>query len=170
MKNLTLRIDEKVLAEARKLAALKGTTVAKMVRGFLTALVEEGGADAIAAEKARRTLVELTERSRSARSVDWKWRREAIYEERMGRLHKGRTEAPGFAEAPPAENMEMVETAAARLPTLEEMTTDTDAPPVPGHDEWFRRQVRLALDDDKSGNADYKDFDEVAAEFGFNAR
>ncbi|SNT68295.1 hypothetical protein SAMN06297382_0796 [Amphiplicatus metriothermophilus] len=40
MKNLTLRIDEKVLAEARKRAALKGTTVARMVRGVLTALVE----------------------------------------------------------------------------------------------------------------------------------
>jgi hypothetical protein len=34
MKNLTLRIDEKVLAAARKEAALRGTTVAKRCEPF----------------------------------------------------------------------------------------------------------------------------------------
>ncbi|MBB5517369.1 hypothetical protein FHS62_000155 [Amphiplicatus metriothermophilus] len=64
----------------------------------------------------------------------------------------------------------MVETAAARLPTLEEMTTDAGAPPEPGHDAWFRRQVQNALDKKKAGKLKYYDFREVAAEFGFNAR
>lgn len=143
MKNLTLRIDETVLAEARKLAALRGTTVAKLVREYLAALVEEGEADKASAEQARRELVELARRSRAG--------------------------SPGFAEPPP-QSIAMTETTAAGLPTLDEMTTDTGAPPVPGHDEWFRRQVRRALDDRKAGKADYRDFDEVAAEFGFNAR
>lgn len=144
MKNLTLRIDGKVLAEARKLAALRGTTVAKLVREYLAALVAE--------DKADRT-----------------WTREEIYAGRMDRLREGGAQPPGFAE-PPAQSIEMTETTAARRPTLEEMTTDTGAPPAPGHDEWFRRQVRRALDDKKAGKADYRDFDEVAAEFGFNAR
>ena len=55
-------------------------------------------------------------------------------------------------------------------PTLEEMTLEKGAPPVAGHDEWFRKQVLLALDDKKSGKVKYEDFDKVAAEFGFNAR
>lgn len=170
MKNLTLRIDEEVLAEARKAAALKGTTVAKLVREFLTALVEEGKADRAAAQEARRGLAELARRSRSGLSEDWKSDREAISGERVNRLLKGRMEARGFAEAPPSEDMEMAETAAARLPTLEEMTTDTGAPPEPGHDEWFRRQVQKTLDEKKAGKMKYYDFREVAARFGFNAR
>lgn len=52
-------------------------------------------------------------------------------------------------------------------PTLEEMTVDAGAPPEPGHDEWFRRQVQRALDDKKSGKVKYTDFREVAAKFGF---
>lgn len=55
-------------------------------------------------------------------------------------------------------------------PTLEEMTTDTGAAPVPGHDEWVRRQVQRALDDKKSGKAKYTDLWEVAAEFGFKPK
>lgn len=168
MKNLTLRIDEKVLAEARKLAALEGTTVAKLVREFLTALVEEQEADA-AAERARHALVEPAKRSKADFS-DRRRNREELYAERRPRFRRDEPRQGGFAEAAPHENREMKETILANGPTLEEMTTDTGAPPVPGHDEWFRRQVRLALDDDKSGKADYKDFDEVAAEFGFNAR
>ena len=41
MKNLTLRINEKTLAAARKAAALRETTVAKLVREFLEKLVAE---------------------------------------------------------------------------------------------------------------------------------
>lgn len=139
MKNLTLRIDQKVLAEARKVAALRGTTVAKVVREYLRNYALAKG--------------------------------DEIYEERMRRFRNRASEAPGFAESPaPYEDRAMLEKVADRPPTLEEMTTDTGAPPEPGHDEWFRRQVQRALDDKKAGKAKYEDFRKVAAEFGFNAR
>ncbi len=138
MKNLTLRLDEKVLAEARKVAALEGTTVAKVVREFLHTYAL-GKSD-------------------------------VIVEERMRRFRGQASNAPGFAEPPtPYEDQAVFERTADRPPTLEEMTTDTGAPPVPGHDAWFRRQVQLALDDKRAG-AKYEDFATVAAEFGFNAR
>ena len=139
MKNLTLRIDEKVLAEARKVAALRGTTVAKAVREYLRNYALAKG--------------------------------DEVYEERMRRFRERASEAPGFAESPaPYEDRAMVEKIADRPPTLEEMTTDTGAPPVPGHDEWFRRQVQKTLDKKKAGKLKYRDLREVAAEFGFNAR
>lgn len=168
MKNLTLRIDEKVLSEARKRAALRGTTVARLVREFLAVLVAEGES-AAAAEEARRELVELAKRSRSGPG-DWKWNREEIYEERIARFLGENSGSRGFAEAAPHEERDMKEKAAEIGPTLEQMTTDTGAPPEPGHDAWVRRQVQLALDDKKSGKAIYEDFEKVAAEFGFNAR
>ncbi|MFZ5617176.1 MAG: hypothetical protein ACOZAA_07645 [Pseudomonadota bacterium] len=171
MKNLTLRIDEKVLAAARKRAALEGTTVAKVVREFLRDYAAAHLPESAAAERARGELVTLAEQSTSRPPADWKWNRDEIYEERMRRLRDRHSDAPGFAEPPPPyEDQAMLERTANRPPTLEEMTTDSGAPPVPGHDEWFRRQVQKALDDKKSGKATYFDFDEVAAEFGFNAR
>ena len=53
MKNLTLRIDEKTLAEARKRAALEGTTVAKLVREFLQEYAA-GKGEAMIAERLQR--------------------------------------------------------------------------------------------------------------------
>ncbi len=139
MKNLTLRLDEKVLAEARKVAALRGTTVAKVVREHLRTYALGN--------------------------------REEIYDERMRRLRDRGSVAPGFAEPPLSyEDQAILEKSAGRPPTLEEMTTDTGAPPVPGHDEWFRRQVQKTLDKKKAGKLNYRDLREVAAEFGFNAR
>jgi hypothetical protein len=169
MKNLTLRIDEAVLAEARKQAALKGTTVAKLVREFLAAVVAESEQDRTAAQTARCELVELSERSKSGLG-DWKWNRDEIYEERLARFLGENSGSRGFAEAAPHEERDVKEMVAEQEPTLEQMTTDTGEPPAPGHDAWFRQQVQLALDDKKSGEAVYEDFEKVAAEFGFNAR
>ncbi len=170
MKNLTLRIDEKVLAAARKRAALDGTTVAKAVREFLNNYAAAHLPESPEAKRARRELAELAKKS-EADFGDWKWNREEIYEERMKRLLERPSNTPGFAEPPPPyEDQAMLERTADRAPTLEEMTTDTGVPPVPGHDEWFRRQVQLALDDEEAGKAEYEDFRKVAAEFGFNAR
>ena len=139
MKNLTVRLDEKVLAEARKVAALGGTTVAKVVREYLQNYAFANG--------------------------------DEIVEERMRRFRERASNAPGFAEPPPPyEDQAMLEKSAARPLTLEEMTTDTGAPPVPGHDAWFRRQVQRTLDNKKAGKLKYRDIREVAAEFGFNAR
>lgn len=168
MKNLTLRIDEKVLAAARKQAALQGTTVAKVVREFLRTYAAGHLPESPAAKRARRELIELAEHSTSGVG-DAKWNREEIYAERMEKLMK--RHAPGFAEPPPPyEDQAMYERTADRPPTLEEMTTDTGAPPVPGHDEWFRRQVQKTLDKKKAGKLRYRDLRDVAADFGFNAR
>lgn len=171
MKNLTLRIDEAVLAEARKQAALRGTTVAKVVREFLRDYAIAHPPESATAKRTRRELVKLAEPSTSGLPSDRKWNREGIYEEPMRRPRERGSDAPGFAEPPPPhEDQAMLEKTADRPPTLEEMTTDTGAPPVPGHDAWVRRQVQRALDDKKSGNAKYEDFEKVAIEFGFNAR
>lgn len=169
MKNLTLRIDEMVLAEARKLAALKGTTVARLVREFLTEFATTYGPETAAAKQARFDLASLAEHSQTRRG-DWKSSHEEIYEERIARFLGENSGSRGFAEAAPHEERDMKEKAAEIGPTLEQMTTDTGAPPEPGHDAWVRRQVQLALDDKKSGKAIYEDFEKVAAEFGFNAR
>jgi Arc/MetJ family transcription regulator len=88
MKNLTLRIDEKVLAEARKQAALKGTTVAKLVRDYIGRIA---GADEEAPEsrQARLELAEMAHASRADFGDGWKWRREDAYEgPRFSRLER----------------------------------------------------------------------------------
>jgi antitoxin component of RelBE/YafQ-DinJ toxin-antitoxin module len=83
MKNLTLRIDEDLLDRARRFAAERGTTVAKLVRDHLAAVTKADDR----AEEARRTLVELAERA-NRRTVDWKWNRDGIYAERLSRLER----------------------------------------------------------------------------------
>lgn len=50
VKNLTLTIDEDLLAKARVLAAMKRTSVNEMVRGFLAAQVDGEGRQAQRAE------------------------------------------------------------------------------------------------------------------------
>ena len=76
MKNITLAIDDHVLAEARRYAANKGTTVNALVREHLTRIATEE--DRIA--KARRELLELAERSTLDMGPGWKWNREELYD------------------------------------------------------------------------------------------
>lgn len=83
MSNLTLRIDDELLARARRYAADRGTSVAEIVRGHLQFLTDVHDR----AEAARKTLVELAERAQSRR-VDWNWNREEIYAERFSRLER----------------------------------------------------------------------------------
>jgi Arc/MetJ family transcription regulator len=88
MKNLTLRIDEKVLAKARKRAALKGTTVAKIVRDYVASFASDGEEPA-EARKARLELAEMARASRADFGAEWKWRREEAYEgPRFSRLER----------------------------------------------------------------------------------
>lgn len=54
--------------------------------------------------------------------------------------------------------------------TVEEMTCDTGQPPVDGHDAWVRGQIKTRLAKKDAGTATYHSLDEVAAEFGFDAR
>ncbi|MEM7173277.1 MAG: hypothetical protein AAF530_24150 [Pseudomonadota bacterium] len=53
---------------------------------------------------------------------------------------------------------------------LDELTGNTGEVPTPGHDEWFRGKVRDTLDKKANGKMSYRSLDEVAANFGFNAR
>lgn len=53
---------------------------------------------------------------------------------------------------------------------LEELTTDTGQPPVSGHDAWVRERIQKRLEKKQAGTATYRTLDEVAAEFGFDAR
>jgi hypothetical protein len=75
MKNITLAIDEEVLAEARRYAAARNTTVNALVRDYLSQIAQD--ADRVA--KARVRLLELSERS-SAEVGPVTWTRDALHE------------------------------------------------------------------------------------------
>ena len=95
MSNLTLRIDDDLLARARRYAADRGTSVAEIVREHLQSLTNIHDR----AEAARRTLVELAERAQSRR-VDWEWNREEIYAERFSRLEHHLVRGAAAGERP----------------------------------------------------------------------
>jgi len=79
--NLTLSIDDQLLEKARKRASEMGTTVNQMVRDYFKSVVyEEDVAPAIA------FLQETA--GRGDPDPGWKWNREEIYEERLGRYGK----------------------------------------------------------------------------------
>lgn len=66
-RNLTLSIDDELLARARVLAAMRRTSVNEMVRGFL----ERAVADEVGRDEAREELLRLMERSKG-RMGDWR--------------------------------------------------------------------------------------------------
>ena len=76
-KNITLAVDEDVLQKAKVLAAQKGTTVNALVRDYLGELtsVEDR------AELARKRLLELIDKSTADMGPDYKWNREALYDD-----------------------------------------------------------------------------------------
>jgi len=76
--NLTLSIDEQLLEKTRKRAAEMGTTVNQMVRDYFKTVV--GGDDIEASLK----FLEQTA-GQGKPDSDWKWNRDDIYEERLGR-------------------------------------------------------------------------------------
>lgn len=92
MKNVTLAIDEDVLAAARKYAAQHNTTVNGLVRDYLTKLA----AFEDRAATARRRMVELSEQAKN-RTSQWTWNREKIYDRSVfpGYEH---SDLCGFAE------------------------------------------------------------------------
>jgi len=75
MKNITLSVDEKVLAAVRRVAADGGTTVNALVREHLTRLAEH----ADRAARARQKLRELSEAS-EVRIGAASWRREDLHD------------------------------------------------------------------------------------------
>ena len=77
MKNITLAVEDDVLAAVRELAAERKTTVNGLVRDYLSSLAEEARKEAAA--RAREKLVRLSEES-TAGMGDWKWNREELYD------------------------------------------------------------------------------------------
>jgi hypothetical protein len=85
MKNITLAVDDEVLAAVRKLAAERNTTVNGLVRDYLASLAEQVRKEAGA--RARKELVRLSEES-TAGMAGWKWNREDLYDRPMLSRHQ----------------------------------------------------------------------------------
>lgn len=75
MKNITLSVDEAVLAAVRRYAAERDTSVNALVREHLTRMAEQ----ADRAARARTRIRELSEES-TARIGAASWRREDLHE------------------------------------------------------------------------------------------
>jgi hypothetical protein len=84
MPNITLAIDEELLESARQFASRKGTTLNALVRELLSENITQEKKR----EEARRGLLELMDNSTARMGPDYKWNREATYEERMLPRHK----------------------------------------------------------------------------------
>jgi hypothetical protein len=84
MKNITLALDEVVLAKARRRAAEKGTTLNAMVRDHLTRIANED--DEIA--RARKALFGLAENSEARLGPDYQFNREALHDRAELRRHQ----------------------------------------------------------------------------------
>jgi len=75
MKNITMRMEEGILREARRIALERGTTVSAMIRDYLNGIVKEENRQ----DKARREILEMCQSS-GAEMGGKDWRREALHE------------------------------------------------------------------------------------------
>jgi hypothetical protein len=75
MKNITLSVDDKVLAEVRRYATERNSSVNKLVRDYLTRIAVTNDR----ARSARHRIKELSNRS-SARIGRVSWSREGLHE------------------------------------------------------------------------------------------
>jgi hypothetical protein len=75
MKNITLSVEEKVLAAARRYAAEQDTSVNGLVRDFLNRIADSEDR----ARKARLRIRELSRRSR-ARAGPITWKRDELHD------------------------------------------------------------------------------------------
>lgn len=55
-------------------------------------------------------------------------------------------------------------------PAPDFLSPNADREPEPGHDRWFRDEVEATLAREKAGRLKYRSLDDVAEDFGFNAR
>jgi hypothetical protein len=84
MKNITLAIDEAILAQARDYANRRGTTVNALVREHLADLARSDER----LENARRGLLELIDNSTGRLGPNFKWNRDDIYADRLLPRHQ----------------------------------------------------------------------------------
>ncbi len=92
MKNITLAVDEQVLATVRAYAARNNTTVNALVRAHLERIARQEDKSA----QARQRLVELS-RASNGRLGGWQWNRDEIYERGVLPRHQ-HPDLRGFAE------------------------------------------------------------------------
>ena len=85
MKNITLAVEDSVLAAVRVLAAEKKTTVNGLVRDYLESLAEQVRKERSA--RARAELVRLSQET-TASMGDWKWNREELYDRPIFSRHE----------------------------------------------------------------------------------
>ncbi len=84
MKNITLAIDDEVLAKVRTYAAEQKTTVNAIVRLHLEKLAAESDSRA----EARRQLLRLAQTSRGRLAPYYVWNREELYDRPALRRHE----------------------------------------------------------------------------------
>ena len=77
MKNITLAIDEDVLEKARAVAEKRGTTINAMVREHLAQVASEQERWT----RSRVRLSELMDKSTADMGPDYKWNRDALYDD-----------------------------------------------------------------------------------------
>jgi hypothetical protein len=83
MKNITLAVEDEVLAEVRKYAAAHNTTVNALVRDYLGGIARSESS----AKRAREALLKLAEESTLDLGT-WKWNREELYDRYELSRHK----------------------------------------------------------------------------------
>ena len=93
MKNVTLAVEEEVLATVRKYAAARNTTVNGLVRDYLQRLATQE--DRVG--RARAELLKLSQESTFDPGSDWKWNREELYDRGVLSRHE-HTSVRGFQE------------------------------------------------------------------------
>lgn len=80
--NLTLSVDEDVLDRARRVAQHQGTSLNALVRDYLAQLAGKKSGPDLARE------MRETFKKPAGKFGDWKWNRDEIYEERLGRCRE----------------------------------------------------------------------------------
>ena len=84
MKNITLAVDDQVLARVRVVAAERKTSVNGLVRDYLTGLADQSARRA----ETRRQLRELIDNTQARLSPDFVWNREELYGQRVFSRHE----------------------------------------------------------------------------------
>ena len=74
MKNVTLSLDEQLLAQARSYAHKHGTTLNAMIRELLAKTVQRD------ADQSGATLIQLFDQL-AGHSAGWQWKRDDIYDD-----------------------------------------------------------------------------------------
>jgi hypothetical protein len=93
VKNITLAIEDEVVAEVRKYAVANNTTVNGLVREYFSRIATFESR----AAKTRQELLELSETSEGRLEEGWKWNRQELYDRPVLSRH----ERPSLRSAGP---------------------------------------------------------------------